>query len=441
MGKKLSIVVLEDDTYFAHYMMEMIQSYGEIKWCKNKTQFLGEVNPSEIDILIADLNLEGSSRGGLDIIKKISSYPKLQTIIVSSSEDETLIEEAYNLGVHHFLIKEKLAEFLPVYLNNLIRHHVKNDVLRILESEFITQDESILGQVLELFEQNFHDKTILMTGPTGTGKTHLAELIHRLSHSKDKPFIALNCAELSEEIIESELFGHKKGSFTGATENQIGKLKLADGGVLFLDEIGTMSLRMQQKLLKAIEEKSFYPMGSNKIEKSRFTLISATCDDLKQMVLNKKFREDFYFRISGFNIYLPPLKDRKKDIEMLIGHYLKLNPRKIILKSCALRKLQDYDWPGNVRELKKTLYLLSEKKKGIILKEDINLTTDHQKASPHVAHDHSYEEIISIGLKNYLQNIERLAIEQAMKINDGKITSCIKDLKISSSSFYRILAQ
>jgi transcriptional regulator with PAS, ATPase and Fis domain len=277
-----------------------------------------------------------------------------------------------------------------------------------------------------------------MTGETGVGKTLIAKLLHEQTYDSSKPFIHINCSEIAENLMESELFGHKKGAFTGALTDKSGKLSLANGGTLFLDEVGTMPMSMQQKLLNAIDLKTFYPVGSEHPVKSEFTLITATCDDLFEKIHKDEFRKDFFFRISGINLDISPLRSRPSDIPLLIKHFLSNLPRKIIIKSEALDKLKTHQWPGNIRELQKQIDRLSSQNKGIIGVDDIDFSTMPSIKSTGYLTEEQKDFIAVNGLRKFISKIEEETLLETLKRHQGKITHAIKELRISSSAFYRI---
>jgi DNA-binding NtrC family response regulator len=267
----------------------------------------------------------------------------------------------------------------------------------------------------------------------------LGKLIHQLTHPEAN-LIHLNCSEVAENLLESELFGHEKGAFTGADQKKDGKLKLAHGGTLFLDEVATMPLSMQQKLLKALDEKTFYPVGSSVPIKTEFTLVTATCEDLQEKMSRKEFREDLYHRITGFRFRLSPLSERPGDIELLVKHFQKLSPRRFVIRPAALELLKKHSWPGNVRELRKSCERFSQSGAGIVDERVVSDTLGISASRPASSPDWE-SQVFEEGLRSYIGTIERRAVEEALRRNNGKITASIKDLKISSSAFYRILQE
>ena len=199
------------------------------------------------------------------------------------------------------------------------------------------------------------DSTVLITGESGTGKELIASSIFKHSLRKDKPFVTINCVAIPEGLLESELFGHEKGSFTGATARKIGKFEIADGGTVFLDEIGDMPMSIQAKVLRALQEKEFERVGGTKPIHVDIRVIAATNKDLLQLIKEGKFREDLYFRLNVFSILLPPLRERREDISILADHFLKNSPKQAKLSTAALQVLIGYNWSGNIRELKNVL--------------------------------------------------------------------------------------
>ena len=216
-----------------------------------------------------------------------------------------------------------------------------------------------------------------------------------------------------------------------------GLMELADGGILFLDEIATLSLNLQKKLLKAIEEKTFYPLGSEKVVTSNFRLISATCEDLQKKVQAGEFREDFLFRLEGFNIYLKALRERKADLDNLINHFLKKNKRRIVLSSEARAELLAYSWPGNIRELQKVIEVLRSSEKGIVEKVDVCAVL--KSAVSNSKSQVNIEEVLAIGLSAYVEKIEAQIVEQVLRNNNDRVRKTLSDLKLSNNTFYRIM--
>jgi len=428
MKNQFRFLLVEDDKYTRLFIKEILSSYGlvfEADSLEGATQIL---NSEYLDIVITDIELGKGS--GTELIP-LCHRKNIPCIVVSSYDGDEIIEKAYQNGAHHYLSKAQLKDDLPHYLRQFSEE--RGQLLeRLFREEFITEDHETREAIKKLSKLQWKDQSLLITGETGTGKSFIGKLIHDLNQS-GKNLVHLNCSELSDNLLESELFGHEKGAFTGAESKKDGKLKLADGGTLFLDEVATMSLSMQQKLLKAIDEKEFYPVGSQKPIKSSFTLISATCEDLKEKVNKKEFREDLYYRLKGYELKLKPLRERPQDIILYIRFFQRRSNRKFIIKEEALEVLKNHSWQGNTRELKKYLERLAQISHGIIQCSDLTDLKPTSLSAQEIDH------VIQIGLKQYIQDLEKKAVESSLKKNNGKITACIKELKISSSAFYRIL--
>ena len=361
MKPRLSILIIEDDKYSRLNLREILQPFGAIEEAVSVPEAREKLKSYVYDIVITDIELGDGS--GVEIIPEIVKRGS-HCIVVSSYENEEVIENAYTLGARHYLSKFKLKDQLPVYIQKFLM--AKNARFeKFIANDFITQDIDLILELQRLFEINWKNQTLLIEGPTGTGKSLLGKLVHEMT-TPDANLVHLNCSELSEQLMESELFGHEKGAFTGADQKKEGKLKLAHGGTLFLDEVATMSLGMQQKLLKALDEKTFYPVGGSQPVRCEFTLITATCENLADKIKAKEFREDFYYRISGFRFRMKPLQERINDLDLLVKQFQTNSPRRFVIKQDALDVLKKHSWPGNVRELRKVCERFSQSVTGII---------------------------------------------------------------------------
>lgn len=435
MKPNLSFLIIEDDKYARLNLREILQPFGVTDEAIDVESARKKLSERFYDIVFTDIELGDNS--GVDLIASIVKKGS-HCIVVSSFESDDIIEKAYTLGAKHYLSKFKIKDQLPVYIQKFI--HARGEKFeKILKEDLITQDDELISDLRKLCEVNWKNQTLFISGPTGTGKSLLGKLIHEITHP-EAPLVHLNCSEIAENLLESELFGHEKGAFTGADQKKDGKLKLAHGGTLFLDEVATMPMAMQQKLLKALDEKTFYPVGSSTPIKSDFTLITATCENLQLMMAKKEFREDFFHRISGFQFHLKSLAERPNDIDLLIRYFQKSSSRRYVVKPDAIELLKKYSWPGNVRELRKTCERFSQGVSGIVdaalVSRMLGLETIETKGV-----EGWEEHVFQHGLKSYINQLERRAVEESLKRNNGKITASIKELKISSSAFYRILQE
>lgn len=437
MKTTLRILVIDDDQYFRLGLRSALSQFGLIEEAATEDQAIDLLTSNFYDLAIIDMQIDQDD-SGLRILKE-SRKAGTHSIIMSSVTDENIIELAYQYGCDHFLGKLNYRQNLETYVKKFIRNS-SQDIEKFLSSEYITCDSDLITQLKHISQIDLKEKAIFISGETGVGKSQLAKIIHKLTYDEGSNFVHLNCSEIPENLIESELFGHLKGAFTGAESNKEGKLLLANGGTLFLDEIATMPTIMQQKLLKAIDEGTFYPLGSTTPVKTKFTLITATCEDLFEKVSTGSFRKDLFFRISGLNLDIKPLRERKGDIELLLKYFIKDSARRFVIKSDAMETLKNYQWPGNIRELKKTVELLSLKTVGIINNTELpafvfNVT---KNTSNKMLTDGQKNYIANNGLRPFIKELEKQVIRETISKYQGKITYAIKELKISTSAFYRI---
>lgn len=431
--KKIKILLVDDDVYFRLAVKDVIREFGIITEAQSAQEAIELLKNEYFDLALIDMQMK-TDHCGLEVLK-YTAQKSIHSIILSSYNNDETTTQCYENGCQHFLAKIHYSKSLKSYITNFVRSKSSDSI------EYITNNEKLLNDLNKLKSINLSDQCVFISGETGVGKSLIGKAIHKFNNLKEDNFVHLNCSEISENLIESELFGHVKGSFTGANSNKKGLLEIANGGTLFLDEIATMPMAMQQKLLKALDEKSFYPVGSDKLIRTSFTLITATCEDLFQKITNKEFRKDLFFRISGFNIDIAPLRERKEDITDLARFFVSKMPRRIVLKESAVCALNEYSWPGNIRELKKIINLLGQEKKGLITDVEVNALVNSSELD---SNENSWltqnqkEYISGNGLRAFMKKIEEEIVSEMLSKHQGKITHAIKDLKISSSAFYRI---
>jgi two-component system response regulator AtoC len=322
------------------------------------------------DVFVVDYRMPG--RTGLELIRELSAAPEAERPQIVMMTAHATIEnaiEAMRLGAYDYLQKPfEIEELLVVVRRALEEQRLRRQHRYLLaerEEEFdhygIVGKSRVIGEVIQKLELVARAKsTVLITGETGTGKELAARAIHARSAQHDRPLIKLNCAAIPEALIESELFGHVKGAFTGAVANRRGRFALADGGSIFLDEIGTLSGPVQAKLLRVLQEREFEPVGSERTQTVDLRVIAATNRDLRAMVAEGRFLEDLYYRLSVIPIALPPLRERREDIPLLVEHFVRKHAQRTgrridRVESDVLDRLSAYDWPGNVRELENTI--------------------------------------------------------------------------------------
>ncbi|MEM6842635.1 MAG: sigma-54 dependent transcriptional regulator [Bacteroidota bacterium] len=367
MGQIVKIFCIEDDPVFSQALKLFLEKEGDydVTCFKNGEEFFQNLHQNP-DIVTVDYNLPGMS--GLEIIQQIRNYNQdISVVVVSGQEDVRVAVEAYKSGAKYYVVKDTtVLPELSLCIQNLTSTINLRKEVEILREQIIDRHryDTILGEsaailkVLKLIQKaEKSDILALITGESGTGKEVVARAMHYNSPRKKKPFVAVNAAAIPEDLIESELFGHEKGAFTGADSRRIGKFEEANGGTILLDEIGEMDINLQTKLLRVLQERKLSRVGSNKVIKLDIRVLAATNKNLAQRVKDGLFREDLYYRLQGFLIHLPPLRDRENDTIILAKHFLreicqqsKLSPKTFTRP--ALESILEHDWPGNIRELR-----------------------------------------------------------------------------------------
>ena len=318
MENETTILLVEDDLLTLRTNKRLLSSYGKVLTASNSFDAEQIMIERKIDVSFFDLNLDGELEG-LNLIKKAQSA-NIYSIVVSGESREDVLHSAFENGAKDYLLKpfnnEKLIQVIQRFFNS--KKHLEFE--NLINKAFITKSQAQVEEIYKIKNLTISDKPVFINGETGTGKRVIAHLIKEISQSEK--FIEVNCSQFTDELIASELFGHTKGSFTGAHNDKIGLLEEAHNGIVFLDEIHALSLKSQKTLLKAIEEKEFFPVGSNRLVKSNFRVVSATCENMEELIGAGKFREDLFARISTFQINLLSLKERKEDIGLLFDYFI-----------------------------------------------------------------------------------------------------------------------
>lgn len=448
MPKLLQILFVEDDRYVREDITKKLARYGEVRATGDSETALRLLRDSFFDVGFFDLNLGGTT-SGLDILRAATKRG-MATVVLTGNSDPLMVARAYELGCQHYFNKGEVQKNFDRQLGYFLRSLSSDSLKQIIATQFVSRDEKLLAILQQLCSQNLNsDQRILLLGPTGVGKTKLAKLIHQLSGGSEESFIHLNLSEVPENLIESTLFGHRRGAFTGASDDHEGFLKKADGGTLFLDEIGSIPLPLQRKLLKVLEEKTYNPLGSTQVLHSDFRLISATCEDMPKLISSNRFRLDLYFRLKGVEVWIPPLSERRNDILPLVEFFAQRSARRVSFSAPALAALQDYDWYGNVRELEQVVLALSNSALGVIKFTDLPLHI--QKNENPFATESSEEpklfskSILNFiqrhGLRRFIQSVEREAFKEIFERNAGNLTKTQQILGISKSAAYRIYSE
>ncbi len=402
-----------------------------------------KIKNNEYDFFLLDMRLPDGY--GLDVLKKYHANMGGKTIVMTAHATITNAVEAINSGAFYYLEKplvenllfiqmDKIAEILQLKKKNVA---IKNELFSKHSSDTLIYKSKQMEEVVDMtLKFALTDNTILINGNTGVGKEVFAKFIHSHSKRKDNAYLPINCSSIPEALFESELFGFKKGAFTGADENYRGRFLQADNGTLFLDEIGEMPLALQSKLLRVLEDEMVYQLGNNKPTKIDVRLIAATNRDLWHDVQTGRFRKDLYFRLNGTRIHIPPLAERKEDILPLVWHYITLYNNIFDKNISRITKeaesfLENYNWEGNVRELKntiKSIFTLCES--NTITMKDLTLSL----------HNQGHERGLSFKTHFLpLEEFEQKYMAEVLKANDFNIKKTAELLKISRNRLYRKL--
>ncbi|MHB8057516.1 MAG: sigma-54-dependent transcriptional regulator [Desulfuromonadaceae bacterium] len=368
-----TIFICDDETEILRYLNKLLQACGyKVETFQRGTDLLTRLDGVEkmpCDVILQDVRMPDLD--GLQMLDQLCKrWPDLPVVIMTAHGTIDDAINAIRLGAYDYITKPFPKEKLLGVLERLLDHRRLARENRLLRegmqrgagsSDAIIFRSQAFREVYDLTLQVAEsDANILVMGESGTGKELIAGALHRNSPRRDKPFVSLNCAVLSDTLLESQLFGHVRGAFTGAVMNQKGLLEEADGGTLFLDEIGDVSPAVQAKLLRVTQEKDFIVLGSTRTRKVDVRFVAATNKDLLNEVREGRFREDLYYRLNVISISLPPLRERRDDIEPLARHFLKASTRRMKkevlgIEDDALQALLQYDWPGNVRELENVM--------------------------------------------------------------------------------------
>jgi DNA-binding NtrC family response regulator len=398
-----------------------------------------------LDIMLPDIN-------GLEILKSIKRYDEnLPVIMLSAQGSIEVAVESLRQQAFDYFPKPIDSQRLEPAIKNAIKNYdlqrevclLRDNVKREYSFENIISSDDKMQNVFKMVSKVLdNDITVLIHGESGTGKELIARAIHYNGIRKEKPFVVVNCASIPRELLESELFGHEKGSFTGAYQKKAGKFEMADGGTLFLDEIGEMEMSLQAKILRVIQQKEFERVGGTETIKSDVRILSATNRDLREAVERKEFREDLFYRLSSFPITIPPLRERPKDIIVLLDSFikkfaLKLNKDVKGFTKRATKVLYDYSWPGNVRELENMV------ERCIILTEsdmiDVADLPANIYSGPRASILPAGGDIFSGDIIIPLEKLKEESLRHALKVTGGNILEAAKRLDLGRATIYRLI--
>ncbi len=430
-----TILMLDDDSFYLNEYKNFFSKYYNFIVTDNLQLALKKIDEVNPDLLLLDIALK-FDLDGLEILPFIKEKNKcLPVIMVTNYDSHTLFQKAKLYGATDYFVKSSDLKELKNLIESILaieKTYASN------QNNFIAESKPML-KILELVNRIAnHDNTVLLIGESGSGKEILAKHIHKTSKRRNGPFMAINCGSFPENLIESELFGHDKGAFTGAYRKQKGMLELSDEGTLFLDEIEDLPMNAQIALLRALEDKKIKPIGSNNYLQVDFRLISAS-KNLNKYITENKFRKDLYFRIKGVVIEIPPLRERENDIIKLSNHfindYCKKNNIPIKkLSQNSIKILLAYNFPGNVRELKnllETAIIMGTSDE--ITASDLQLETAMRLKDKNIINDFKLEKEIKT------QEFSEKVIKNALLQNGGNVKKTAKELKISRRHLYNLM--
>jgi len=438
------VLIIDDEDNMRHMLKIMLGKAGyAVESAADGVEGLQHIEKSDFDFVLCDIRMPRMD-GTTFLEEARERYPEKTYIMMSAYGTIETALEAMKKGAYDYISKPfKADEVLLTLKKAEERERLKEENLRLKDKiseiekrysfENIIARSEAMAHVFDLVSKVAeHKTTVLITGESGTGKELIAKAVHSNGDRSSKPLVSINCGGIPENLLESELFGYKKGAFTGAVKNKLGRFEEADGGTIFLDEIGELPLSLQVKLLRVLQEEEITPLGGVGSKKIDVRVIAATSKDLDEEAKEGRFREDLFYRINVVTVHLPPLRERRGDIPLLVGYFIDLFNKKLNkniegLSSEAMPILMEYSWPGNVRELENVMeraILLdpgrwvtpAELPSNIVQAQKLPSGSDSEK---------------TLSIKKASKSLERELIEKALKLTDGNRTQAAKILEIS----------
>ncbi len=439
MDKKMSIMVVDDEEIVRESLFHWFKKYDHmVETASSGFEALEKLEKHPFHLLFVDIKMP--EMDGIELLDKVKgAYPDTLVVIITAYGSIESAVKAMRIGATDYLLKPFKPDQLSLVMERISHQKKLVSEYNYLKGRLdkISRFDNIIGQspaMASVFnvirEVAGSDTSVLLVGETGTGKELVAKAIHAKSLRSHLPFIAINCGSIPDSLLESELFGHQKGVFTGATHSRKGFLEVVSGGTLFLDEVGEVTPKMQVNLLRVLEEKKITSIGSREPVDVDFRLISATRRNLEKEIDNGTFREDFFYRINVIEIEIPPLRKRKEDIPLLVDHFLKKYSQETTkqvdhITRDAMTLLKRYDWPGNVRELENAL------ERAVVLSKSRTLgAEDFSFIQPSIM---QFPESLS------LRKMEKLYVQKILEENNWNITQTAKILEINRVTLHKMI--
>lgn len=448
------ILVIDDDIGIRTSLSMMLRrAHYEVQAVASPKEAMTVVREQEPQLIMLDMNFSLSTSGdeGLTLLKQIKLFrPTVPVILMTAWGSINLAVKGMRAGAFDFITKPWNNVALMERVELALSFPSAKPIGTISPSSPITPSNNIVGsspaltQVLDTIQRVAPTNApVLILGESGTGKELIAEAIHRQSRRASESFVKVNLGGISQSLFESEMFGYRKGAFTGAVADRAGRFELADKGTIFLDEIGDLDLASQVKLLRVLQDQTFEPLGDSHTRQVNVRVVCATNADLPRLIEEGRFREDLYYRINLITVHLPPLRERKDDIPALAAYFINKQCEAnamppVTLSDDTVKRLKSFSYPGNIRQLKNIVeraVLMSGK--SVITVEDIELPAEH--STPHTPHSSPHTPHSTLNTISTLEEQERTAIENAMKEYDGNLSKVAEALGLSRGALYRRL--
>ena len=439
------ILVVDDEKSMCQFLSIMLRKEGyEITTVNTGRRAIEEIAASKYDVVLTDIKMTGMD--GIEVLKEIKGLdPTMPVVIMTAYASQKTAIEAVNQGAFHYLIKHAKNEEIKMVVRNALDMRkvrtenvlLKKQLRKSGDLKTIVGKSEEMHKIFQLVDKVADtESTILIYGESGTGKELIARAIHYRSSRANGPFVSINCGALPESLLESELFGHVKGSFTGAIRDKEGLFKVAQGGTFFLDEIGETSPTIQVKLLRVLQEREVIPVGGTNPIKVDVRLVAATNADLEKAIKLERFRPDLYYRLNVIPVHLPPLRKRRDDIPLLVQHFLHKynddlpNERQKGIAKDAMEVLVSYDWPGNVRELENVV------ERAVILEESAQITVESLPDKIR-QRESSANQLITERAQVTLDELEREYLIKVLNDTNWQKKRASQILGINASTLYR----